>query len=95
MNKLGVVLGLAAVAVIAGCKDPDYVDPRIGKVQNQPVDIAVDEPKEVVKADEVKQDEPKAVEVKPVEEPKLAEPKSAEVKPVEPEYTIYIVQRGD
>ena len=95
MNKLGVVLGLAAVAVVAGCKDPDYVDPRIGKVQNQPVDIAVDEPKEVVKADEVKQDEPKAVEVKPVEEPKLAEPKSAEVKPVEPEYTIYIVQRGD
>lgn len=95
MNKLGVVLGLAAVAVVAGCKDPDYVDPRIGKVQNQPVDIAVDEPKEVVKADEVKQDEPKAVEVKPVEEPKAVEVKPVEVKPIEPEYTVYIVQRGD
>ena len=24
MNKLGIVLGIAAVAVIAGCKDPNY-----------------------------------------------------------------------
>lgn len=98
MNKLGVVLGLAAVAVVAGCKDPDYVDPRIGKVQNQPVDIAVDEPKDEPKSEvkpvESKQEEIKVTEeVKPVES--KSEVKSAEVKPVEPEYTIYIVQRGD
>ena len=24
MNKLGIILGIAAVAVIAGCKDPNY-----------------------------------------------------------------------
>ena len=24
MNKFGMVIGVAAVAVIAGCKDPDY-----------------------------------------------------------------------
>ena len=24
MNKFGVVLGIAAVATLAGCKDPDY-----------------------------------------------------------------------
>ena len=98
MNKLGVVLGLAAVAVVAGCKDPDYVDPRIGKVQNQPVDIAVEEPKDEpgpeVKPSESKQEEIKVTEeVKPVES--KSEVKPVEVKPVEPEYTIYIVQRGD
>ena len=93
MNKLGVVLGLAAVAVVAGCKDPDYVDPRIGKIQNQPVDIAVEEPKDEPKS-EVKPLESKQEEIKVAEEVKPVESKS-EVKPVEPEYTIYIVQRGD
>lgn len=94
MNKLGVVLGLAAVAVVAGCKDPDYVDPRIGKIQNQPVDVAVEEPKDEPKADEVKQAEPKQEEEVKVVEVKHSE-KREEVKPVEPEYTVYIVQRGD
>ena len=33
MNKLGVVFGVAALAVVAGCKDPNYVN-RNGKAQN-------------------------------------------------------------
>ena len=37
MNKFGMVIGVAAVAAIAGCKDPDYN--RGGNTQNEPTTI--------------------------------------------------------
>ena len=37
MNKFGMVIGVAAVAAIAGCKDPDYN--RGGDTQNEPTTI--------------------------------------------------------
>ena len=97
MNKLGIVLGIAAVAVIAGCKDPNYQRKAskdevkdIGtQVEQQPepdTQIVVEE-KHCTCPPGMKHTEPcQCVVVK------------AEVKPLpppEPEYTIYIVQRGD
>ena len=35
MNKFGMVLGLAAVATLAGCKDPDYKSDRVKPSQNE------------------------------------------------------------
>ena len=35
MNKLGMVLGIAAVATLAGCKDPDYVYDNGASSQNE------------------------------------------------------------
>ena len=37
MNKFGVVLGIAAVATLAGCKDPDF--PRTSGAQNEPKNV--------------------------------------------------------
>lgn len=83
MNKVGIVLGVAAAVTIVGCKDADYQSRRFSS-----------------------QDEAKVVETEPisapvVEEKQAEEPKKEEAKvdevvaPVEPEYTLYIVQRGD
>ena len=99
MNKLGVVFGVAALAVVAGCKDPNYVK-RSGKAQDEvknvpaeqttPVEVTPDvtpveeQPTEVV----VEERKPAPEEVKP------AEPAPAPAEP-EPVYTAYIVQRGD
>lgn len=99
MNKLGVVFGVAALAVVAGCKDPNYVK-RSGKAQDEvknvpaeqttPVEVTPDvtpveeQPTEVV----VEEQQPAPEEVKP------AEPAPAPAEP-EPVYTTYIVQRGD
>ena len=99
MNKLGVVFGVAALAVVAGCKDPNYVK-RSGKAQDEvknvpaeqttPVEVTPDvtpveeQPTEVV----VEERKPAPEEVKP------AEPAPAPAEP-EPVYTTYIVQRGD
>ena len=35
MKKLGIVLGVAAVATITGCKDPDYVNRRVPAPQEE------------------------------------------------------------
>ena len=35
MNKLGFVLGVAAVATLAGCKDPDYKYANVSNTQNE------------------------------------------------------------
>ena len=35
MNKFGFVLGVAAVATLAGCKDPDYKYANASKTQNE------------------------------------------------------------
>ena len=120
MNKLAVVLGVAAVATLAGCKDPEYARIR-SDAQNQAKSIETEPAEDMAKVDEVKPDEVKVDEVK-ADEIKTTEVKDeapkckcapgtkhdkpcecgaadcqcvVEVKPVEPEYTIYIVQRGD
>ena len=84
MNKFGVVLGIAAVATLAGCKDPDYKRGGSAAAQNEIKDI------ETVEAQPVAA-EPVAV------KPEVAKPVvTADLsKPVEPEYTIYVVQNGD
>ena len=114
MNKLAVVLGVAAVATLAGCKDPEYARVRTD-AQNQAKSIETEPAEAPEQAEDVKQTK----EVKPVETVEVKEeaPKCkcapgtkhdkpcecgaddcqcvVEVKPVEPEYTVYIVQRGD
>ena len=119
MNKLGVVLGIAAVATLAGCKDPDFK--RSGTTAQNEVKNAAPVSHSVV----IEPTAPKCtcppgtkhakpcacgasdckcvVEVKPVITADLSKPvvttvdaaKPSEAKPVEPEYTIYVVQSGD
>ena len=107
MNKFGVVLGIAAVATFAGCKDPDFK--RANDSQNEPK--SVDTTTAPVAAPVVVEPAPAKctcppgtkhtapctcgapdckciVEAKPVVVADVS-------KPVEPEYTIYIVQNGD
>ncbi len=105
MKKLGMVLGAAAVAVVAGCKDPDFKRAHT-PVQNEVKDVAP-----------VETPPPPSSAVKVVEAPRCAcppgtrhtspcacgaadcpcivTPKPVPVKPVEPEYTVYVVQNGD
>ena len=111
MNKLGIVLGIAAVAVIAGCKDPNYqrkpsqtADVKDIGTQVEPdaapvgTPVVVDE-KHCTCAPGTKHTEPclcGAPDCQCIVEQKIVEKK--EVKPLpppEPEYTVYIVQRGD
>ena len=106
MNKLGIVLGIAAVAVIAGCKDPNY--------QRKPSQTtAVKDIGTQVEPDAAPVGTPVVVEEKHctcAPGTKHTEPCQCgvsdchcivvkkEVKPLpppEPEYTVYIVQRGD
>ena len=104
MNKLGIVLGIAAVAVIAGCKDPNY-QRKASKDEVKDIGTQVEQQPEP--------DTPIVVEEKHCTCPpgtKHTEPCQCgapdcqcivvkkEVKPLpppEPEYTVYIVQRGD
>ena len=58
MNKLGMVLGIAAVATLAGCKDPDYVYDNGTSAQNE-VKSAESQP-------EVTEVKPIAIEAAPV-----------------------------
>ncbi len=90
MKKIGLVLPIVAIAAVTGCLDPQYRSKR-----------TVAEPKEVVTPKEAVTP-PKTVdadkEIKPVETvTPVDEPKFVEVKPEpkEPEYTMYIIQRGD
>lgn len=105
MNKVGVVLGVAVVAAFAGCKNPEY-SRRQQTVQNEGKDIvvetekpapapAVEETKTCTCPPGTKHTSPckcaapncRCVVVAPAPKPAPA--------PVEPEYTTYIVQRGD
>ena len=104
MNKLGIVLGIAAVAVIAGCKDPNYQRKAskdevkdIGtQVEQQPVPdtpIVVEE-KHCTCPPGMKHTEPcqcGAPDCQCIVVKKEVKP----LPPPEPEYTVYIVQRGD
>ena len=107
MNKFGVVLGIAAVATLAGCKDPDF---KRSSAASQDEVKSVDTTPAPVKEVEVEPAPAKCtcppgtkhtapcacgapdckciVEVKPVVVADVS-------KPVEPEYTIYVVQNGD
>lgn len=110
MNKFVTVLGVAAVATFAGCKDPNY-KPMGSQSQNEvksatattvePVESTTNctcadkKPALPCTCGEANckcgaaATEAKLIDVKP------AETKPVETKPAEPEYTIYIVQKGD
>ena len=101
MNKFGAVLGIAAVATLAGCKDPDYKHARPqDEVKNIDTTTSVAiEPtaSKCTCAPGTKHTAPCTcgasdckciVETKPVVAADLS-------KPIEPEYTIYVVQNGD
>ena len=106
MNKFGVVLGIAAVATLAGCKDPDF---KRSSSQNEPK--VVDTKPAPVKTVEVEPVVPKctcapgtkhakpcacgAPDCKCVVETKPVIVADVSKKSVEPEYTIYVVQDGD
>ncbi len=95
MNKLGLVLSLAAVAVVSGCLDPQYKSKRTTTQEPTVVKPAVpSEPVEPVTPVDVTPNPAPAVNVDVVDTP---DPKPVEVKPVvkEPEFTTYIIQRGD
>ncbi len=109
MNKLGIVLGIAAVAVIAGCKDPNYQrkTPK-GEVKDigtqveqtpEPDTPVVTEEKHCTCPPGTKHTEPcqcGAPDCQCVVEQKIVEKKDVKLlPPPEPEYTVYIVQRGD
>ena len=114
MNKLGIVLGIAAVTVIAGCKDPNYQRKaskdevkNIGtQVEQQPASNAADatdvtavEEKHCTCAPGTKHAEPcqcGAPDCQCIVEQKIVEKRDVRpLPPPEPEYTVYIVQRGD
>lgn len=92
MNKLGLVLTLATVAAVSGCLDPKYKSPRS---KNEGTTVV--KPAEPVKPVEaVKPVEPvKPVEVEVIDEPVVKKPVVTAPAVVEPEFTTYIIQRGD
>ena len=111
MNKFGVVLGIAAVATLAGCKDPDFHRTSGVASQNdvkrvdttpapaQPVEIEP-APAKCMCPPGTKHTAPctcGASDCKCVVEtkPVLVADVSKPAAPAEPEYTVYIVQNGD
>ena len=109
MNKFGVVLGIAAVATLAGCKDPDYKRSGVtaqNEVKNvaeapvaAPAPVAVEPmPAKCTCAPGTKHSAPCACgssDCKCVVETKPVITADLSKKTVEPEYTIYVVQNGD
>ena len=110
MNKFGVVFGIAAVATLAGCKDPDFK--RSGKVpQNEMKEVETTAaPVAHVAPVAVEPTTPKctcppgtkharpctcgAPDCKCIVETKPVIVADVS-RPAEPEYTIYVVQNGD
>lgn len=99
MNKFGVVLGVAVVATLAGCKDPDYKHgARTSQNDVKPADSVVEvepAPQPIVVEQEK---EPKPIAVVDMTNPPVEEKQPEQVvaeTPVVPETTEYIVQRGD
>ena len=90
MNKLYIALSFAAVAAVTGCLDPQYKSSRLSKSEATQTIAPKVEPKEDVKVEPVKETESENV-VTSVDDG------TPDVKPVEvkPEYTDYIIQRGD
>ena len=109
MNKFGIVLGAAAIATLAGCKDPDYKYDS-SKAQNEVknVDTTPAVQPEVKKCQcppGTKHTSPCTcgapdckcvVEQKPITVTEIKPtPAPAPVAPAAPEYTVYVVQSGD
>ena len=90
MNKLYIALSFAAVAAVTGCLDPQYKSSRSSKSETTQTIAPKVEPKEDVKVEPVKEKDSEIVVTS-------LENDTPEVKPVEvkPEYTDYIIQRGD
>ena len=107
MNKFGIVLGAAAIATLAGCKDPDYKYDS-SKAQNEVknVDTTPAVQPEVKKCQcppGTKHTSPCTcgapdckcvVEQKPITVTEI-KPAPAPAAPAAPEYTVYVVQNGD
>ena len=107
MNKFGVVLGIAAVATLAGCKDPDF---KRSSAASQDEVKSVDTTPAPVKEVEAEPTPAKctcppgtkhtapctcgAPDCKCIVEVKPVVVADVS-KPAEPEYTIYVVQSGD
>ena len=99
MNKFGVVLGIAAVATLAGCKNHNYNKNKSDYVDETPAPITIEPtaPK-CTCAPGTKHSKPctcGAPDCKCVVETKPVIVADVSKKPVEPEYTIYVVQNGD
>lgn len=108
MKKIGIILGAAAVATLAGCKDPGYNYQRSTDVASTIEEVPVAEETPIPEVAPVETPAPIVV-----EEVKCACPvgtthetackcgandckcKITPPKPAEPAYTTYIVQRGD
>lgn len=90
MNKLYIALSFAAVAAVTGCLDPQYKSSRSSKSETTQTIAPKVEPKEDVKVEPVKEKDSEIVVTS-------LEDDTPGVKPVEvkPEYTDYIIQRGD
>ena len=110
MNKLGFVLGVAAVATLAGCKDPDYKYANASDTQNVVKNVDTTAPVTPAPAPKcaclpgTKHTSPCTcgdpnckcvVEVKPAAPVVPVVAPTKPVAPAEPEYTIYVVQNGD
>ncbi len=110
MKKLGIVLGVAAVATITGCKDPDYVGRGSREPQNEVKSVPTSEAATPAKAEAQKPTEKVggAACTCPVgtkhTEPCgcgaadcqcVVEKPLPPPPPAEPEYTIYVVRSGD
>jgi LysM repeat protein len=105
MKQFGIILGVAAVATLAGCKNPDYVSNRgAGRNSVRTVPAEQDAKKEtpVAVVDKSCSCAPGTRHTKPCAcgavdcRCEVAVPAPAPVVvPAEPEYTVYIVQNGD
>jgi LysM repeat protein len=105
MKKFGIVFSVAAVAVLAGCKSPEYAGKYAPKKEVKVCKCAPGTkhtvPCKCGAADcrcVVEVSQPKPIVVAPAPKPVVAPaPKPVAPAPVaaEPEYTSYIVQRGD
>ena len=100
MNKFGVVLGIAAVATFAGCKDPDYKHAKPqDEVKNVDTAVAIEPTAAKCScAPGTRHSSPctcGAPDCKCIVETKPVVVADVSKKPAEPEYTIYVVQNGD
>ena len=93
MNKLSLVLSLAAVAAVSGCLDPQYKSKR--SINQGTTVVKPAEQAEPVKPVEATPTPPTKVDVEVVED-KATKPVEEDKHVVkEPEFTTYIIQRGD
>lgn len=98
MNKIGVVLGVAAVATLAGCKDPNYKYANADKSQGEVKQAeAVNGDFQPAKTNAVAETKT-AVVIVATPEPEVKPLPPTDAKSLPPsvdETTPYIVQRGD